>query len=277
MHFLYPQILITLPGILIIWWIFFREKIGYEMPNSLFRIHSYVPRVLGLLWFIRGIIAVLLFFILSCPSIESHETVTRNTEKNIVLVLDISKSMLAEDIIPNRITQAKMVLQSFLDHPSGDRFSYIVFAGKPFLLASPTYDLTALQKMIHDTSPDLIKQELPGLSGTNMGDALILASSVIGSGSGAIILMTDGRANMGIDPILASRNISTQQHIPIFTIGIGDASGSILSYTDENGHVQYFYNEKGELLKADIDETMLKNIASITGGMYFHAATANNF
>ena len=82
---------------------------------------------------------------------------------------------------------------------------------------------------------------------------------------------------MGIDPLLAARNIITEQHIPIFTIGIGDASGSTLSYTDESGHVQYFYNEKGEKLKADIDETMLKNIANTTGGMYFHADTASNF
>ncbi len=180
MQFSYPLILIGLPLICSIWWIFFREKIGYIAPNPLLRVHSQVPWSFRFLWLTRGMILVLLFFILSGPSITSHEKVLQNTGKNIVLVLDVSKSMLAEDIAPNRITRAKNVLHTFLTHPSGDQFSYIVFAGKPFLLSPATNDLAALQRMVDASGPDLIKQELPGLSGTNIGDALLLASSLIG-------------------------------------------------------------------------------------------------
>ncbi len=210
-------------------------------------------------------------------SITITEPIIEKSGKNIVLVLDISKSMLAEDIHPNRLDRAKSVLRTFFERPSGDHFSYIVFAGKPFLLSPLTDDRIALQKMVDITSPDMIKQELPGVSGTNIGDALILASTMVHGQSGAIILMTDGRANLGIDPILAAKTISEQGKTPIFTIGIGNLSGSVLSYTDEDGQVQYFYNEKGEKLKADIDESMLQRIAEITGGSYAHADNADHF
>lgn len=86
----------------------------------------------------------------------------------------------------------------------------------------------------------------------------------------SIILLTDGRANIGIDPIVAAGE-SLESHIKVYTIGIGSPEGGDLFYTDTYGKKVYFYDEKGNKLQADLDEPMMQNIAKTTHGEYFHA------
>ena len=115
--------------------------------------------------------------------------------------------MLADDIAPNRLERAKEVLISFLREESVDRYGLVIFAGKAFILSPLTTDTRALQSSLSTVTTDTIKQFLPGLSGTNIGDALLageLLESDIATGS-TLILITDGRANIGIDPRTAAR------------------------------------------------------------------------
>ncbi len=127
--------------------------------------------------------------------------------------------------------------------------------------------------IVEGLSPNLIRQDLPGLSGTNIGDALLLANMTY-SGSEApvksIILLTDGRANIGIDPYLSAAE-SSEKNIQIYPIGIGSRSGGELSYTDNYGQKTYFYDGNGGILKSDLDEPMLRKIADTTKWKYFHA------
>ena len=277
MFFDRPLLLLIIPGMLFVWWIFFREKIWYTVPNPLLGKYLRYPLVIWIQYGIRCILILLLWLLLAGFQLSHSKTIIESTGKHIVIVLDISKSMLAEDISPNRLTRAQEGLISFLKEDSGDRFSYVVFAGKPFLLSSGTSDISGLEQLVRTTTPDLIRQDVPGLSGTNIGDALLLASTVLTGNSGAIILITDGRANLGLDPYLAAKHLQLWGSYPVYTIGIGNLSGSILSYTDEMGKIQYFYNEKWEKLKADIDAPMLQEIARITGGQYFHAKQPQDF
>lgn len=94
---------------------------------------------------------------------------------DIAIVLDISKSMLAEDIQPSRITAAKGFLKSFIaERGQGDRLSLTLFAGKPFTSVPLTFDRSALQEMLATVSTDSIEQSIPGLSGTAMGDGVLM-------------------------------------------------------------------------------------------------------
>ena len=134
--------------------------------------------------------------------------------------------MKADDIKPNRLEKAKEVIDTFLSKNTSLPIGYIVFAGKPFVLTPRTTDRESLRTMVQDTYTESINQGLKDTSGTNIGDALILGNSLItSSGSkGSIILITDGRANIGIDPLIAAKE-SAKQGIRIYTIGIGEASG----------------------------------------------------
>lgn len=132
--------------------------------------------------------------------------------------------MLAEDIVPNRITAAKKVMSKFVSHFTSDRLAIVLFAGKPFLSTPLTFDYTALVNAVEQMTTDSIRQDIPGLSGTAMGDGLLVALDTlkgnektshrpIGEGSGVraverkkvIIVLTDGEANMGINPIIAAK------------------------------------------------------------------------
>ncbi len=181
--------------------------------------------------------------------------------------------MLAEDISPSRILIAKSVVRDFISERQSDRIGLIIFAGKPFVSVPFSTDYSGISSIVSRLSPDLIRQDLPGLSGTNIGDALLLANMAY-SGSRSqgksIILLTDGRANIGIDPTISASE-SRDQWIRIFSVGIGSLSGVELSYTDSYGQRQYFSDGIGGRLRSDLDETMMGNLAKQTGGQYFHA------
>lgn len=240
--------------------------------------YSFTPWILRSLWTVR--VLVFLFLSLLFLDLRFPYEVRVPSEKgnSIVLVLDISRSMLTDDISPSRIEKAKSLLANLLSQDSPDRFGYIIFAGKPFTLSPLTHDTSGLKNMIQSTTTESIAQGLPDTSGTNIGDAILSANMLLSGATGnhAIILLTDGRANIGIDPILGAEE-SRALGNPIYPVGIGSSSGALLSYIDETGVRQYFYDAKHEPMKADIDEQTLQKIASISRGKYTYAGDGVSF
>jgi Ca-activated chloride channel family protein len=121
-----------------------------------------------------------------------------------MLVVDISKSMLAEDITPNRIEAAKKTIDTFLSKIETDRVGIILFAGKPFASVPLTFDYDAVRNILSEVNTDNINQTIPGLSGTAIGDAILSATDTLKRNekndekerTKTIILLTDGEANM---------------------------------------------------------------------------------
>ncbi|MFA6091141.1 MAG: VWA domain-containing protein [Candidatus Gracilibacteria bacterium] len=227
--------------------------------------------------------------ILANPVSSSKRTDISKKGIDIAIVFDISKSMLAEDIKPNRITAAKKVMSDFISHFTSDRLAIILFAGKPFLSTPLTFDYTALIDAVEQMTTDSIRQDIPGLSGTAMGDGLLVALDTLkgdektsprplGERSGVraierrkvIIVLTDGEANMGINPTIAAK-LAKEQGVNIYTLGIGDPAGTDLYITDRFGEKQYFRDSMGKPIRATLDEKMLTSIAYITGGRYYNA------
>jgi len=183
--------------------------------------------------------------------------------------------MLAEDIAPNRINAGKRVLSTFIKKRSEDRIWLIWFSWKPFVFSPLTFDHTWLLSIVSDISVDSIKQEIPGFSGTAIGDALLLASDAIKSSperKKVIILLTDGEANIGIDPKIVNEYMK-KTRVVIHTIGIGNPAGTPLYVTDAFGKKQYFMDAWGTPIRASIDEPLLKKIAADNGGVYANAAS----
>lgn len=268
----YPIIIVLIPIIIIVWYIFFREKIGVILPNSISAKHLKTPKKIWLLWFLRLIMITSLACIIMQPTIQQRIIIKKQIPQDIMIVFDISLSMLAEDIHPNRMEVAKDILQNFIASRSTDRIWLIIFAWKPFVTIPFSSDYRGISHMISWLSPYLIRQDLRGLAGTNIWDAILLANmSYSGSVSAkkSIIFLTDGRANIGIDPIISATE-SAENNIQIYPVGIGSLKWGDLFYTDSNGQKNYFYDASGIVLKSDFDEPMMRKIAEISHGQYFH-------
>ena len=259
-------------------WVYFRsskllEKIYGQSRWKYF----YLPILLKIL------ILSLFVCILANPVSSSVRTEVSKKGIDIAIVFDISKSMLAEDIKPNRIEAAKKVMGDFVSRFTSDRLAVVIFAGKPFLSTPLTFDYTALVDAVEHVTTDSIRQDVPGLSGTAMGDGLLVALDTLKSNEKdsankdrkkVIIVLTDGEANMGINPTVAAK-LAQEEGVKIFTLGIGDPTGTELYVTDRYGDKQYFLDQTWKPIRATLDEKMLTNIADITGGKYYNAKDEN--
>lgn len=267
----FPILTLLIPIILLIWYIFFREKIGVIYPNFLIWKYLKTPKRIWVLWFLRSIWVASLVFIIAGLSIAQTKISQVKIPQDIMIVFDISLSMLAEDISPSRIEVARNIVQNFISSRKEDRIGLIIFAWKPFISIPFSSDYRGISSIVSGLSPYLIRQDLPGLSGTNIGDALLLANMAYSgsqSASKSIVLLTDGRANIGIDPTISAKE-SAEQGIQIYSIWVGSIKGWDLFYTDSNGQKNYFYDASGNILQSDLDEPMMKNISQITQGKYF--------
>lgn len=231
-----------------------------------------------LIW-LRAVVASLVIASLVIVAADPIRTESiRNPLKNgidILFVLDLSKSMLAEDIAPNRINAGKRVLGQFISKRTNDRVGLIGFAGKPFVFSPLTFDHPGLLAIVNDITVDSIRQEIPGFSGTAMGDAMILATDTIADQperQKVIVLLTDGEANVGIDPRIANEFLK-KTGVTVHTIGIGEAKGTELYTTDAYGRKQYFMDNQGVPIRASIDEKLLTQIATDNHGVYANAAS----
>ncbi len=188
---------------------------------------------------------------------------------DIVIALDISKSMEASDLEPNRISAAKDVIAWFIEEIQSDRLWLVVFAGKPYSSVPLSYDYNLIAEIVENLSTDTLNQNVQWLDGTAIGDALLLSSSILSQTDQQdpqrekiIVLLTDGDANRGVDPILASK-LLTEKETKIYTIGVWSLEGWELRI--QNG--PFFQTQKVPAL----NETNLREISRISSGKFFRA------
>ena len=171
-EFTYPFAFALFPIVFGIWFFFFREKIGLKAPNPLIEKYLKYPVWFFILWIFRALVVFMAVFLIANPSKEVTLTEAIEEKDSILIILDISRSMLAEDISPNRIESAKKVIDAFIDKRDSSQFGLIVFAGKPFLSIPFSTDRTWIKSVIKNITPATLEQSLPGLSGTAIWDAL---------------------------------------------------------------------------------------------------------
>ncbi len=197
------------------------------------------------------------------PQSAEHYTNTTTEGIDIVLAVDVSTSMLAKDFIPDRLSVAKEVASEFISDRTGDRIGIVVFAGESFTQSPLTTDQSSLQTMLGRITSGVIED------GTAIGNGLATSINRLresDSKSKVVILLTDGVNNRGeISPLTAAK-IAKDMGIKVYTIGIGKRGTAPYPVFDERGREVDVVN-----MKVEIDEKMLKNIASQTGGEYFRA------
>lgn len=193
------------------------------------------------------------------PQTTDSKRNSRILGTDIVLALDISGSMSATDLAPNRFAAAKEVASKFVSNRPDDNMSLVVFAGESLSLMPLTNDRAALVNALKNVEMGDLQD------GTAIGDGLSSAINRLASGkakSKSIILLTDGTNNAGDVPPATAAKIAASKGIRVYTIGVG-TDGSI-TVTDP-------YGFSSTTLETKIDEESLKSIASETGGKYFRA------
>lgn len=211
---------------------------------------------------------------LAGPYTLAKTSLTKKKGIDIFLCLDVSLSMNAQDLKPNRLEAAKETAIKFIDQLDADRLGIIIFSGKAITEAPLTFDYSVIKQLVSEIKLRTAEQTRPDLEGTAMGTAIASAVEKLKDDqtdrTKIIILLSDGEANKGIDPIIASR-YSQESNIKIYTIGIGTQKGVAIPIITQNGDTIYAQNADGSMQRSYLDTEVLKKIAEISEGQFYLA------
>ena len=226
-------------------------------PKSLRQRMIHLPFILKMLTLALLIVAI------ARPQTSSKREDVSVEGIDIVMALDVSGSMLAQDLKPNRLEASKKVAIDFAKGRPNDRMGLVVFAGEAFTQCPLTTDHQVLQNLFKDVKSGMIED------GTAIGDGLATAISRLKDSqaiSKVIILLTDGVSNMGALDASSAAEIAKIYGIRVYTIGVG--SMGTAPYP-----VQTPFGVQMQQMEVKIDEPLLKQVAAMTDGKYFRATS----
>ncbi len=190
---------------------------------------------------------------------------------DVFVLFDVSKSMLTEDVQPNRLTQAKYGVQDLLEKLRGDRVGLIAFAGTAFVQCPLTVDYEAFRLTLKDADPRIVPR-----GGTAIGAAIRTALKAFEAGEGrdrAIVLITDGEETEG--DALAAADEAAKAGVKIYAIGVGTAEGELIPVREDGKSMEFLKDREGKVVKSRLDEETLKQLALKTGGIYVRSAAGD--
>ena len=232
-------------------------------PAAAVRLMPHYSRAKGWIRLILVDLAVgLLAIALARPQIGAKlaERETRGAE--IMICLDVSNSMLAEDYSPNRLERAKLAISRLVDRLRDDRIGLIIFAGKPFVQLPITTDYVSAKMFLSSIGPDSVP-----VQGTAIGDAVLTAVKSFSSQSEksrAIILITDGENHE--DDAVAAAKQAAEAGVKLYTIGVGSPEGQPIRLNGE-----LLKDKDGNIVVTKLDEGTLRKMAQAGGGAYVRA------
>jgi Ca-activated chloride channel family protein len=253
----------------VLWYVFKRKQQTAELKISSikgFKVESsLLPKLRPLLFVLRLVALSFLIVALARPRTSDETTKTKTTKGiDIVMAIDVSASMLAKDLLPNRLEALKNVAAEFIKGRPNDRIGLVEYAGESYTKTPITSDKGIVLRSLRDIKYNTIIE-----GGTAIGMGLATSVNRLKDSkakSKIIILLTDGVNNSGfIDPKIASE-LAVEYGIKVYTIGLGTNGMALSPYSIlPNGSFQY------RRVKVEIDEELLNEIADVTGGTYFRA------
>lgn len=263
---------LLVPVLLIIWW----QAHGRKNNQPVLRLTTLggiasIPagvkaRYRPVLFVLRILALTMLVIALARPQ-STNTSINSDTDGiDLVMGVDISGSMLAEDFKPNRMEAAKKVALEFVDKRPSDRIGLVIFSGESFTMCPVTIDHNVLKEQIMSLKSGMVTD------GTAIGDGLATSVDKLRyskSKSKVIILMTDGENNCGKISPLTALEIAKAYKLKVYTIGVGTIGQALIPMQTPMGTVK-------QLMQVSIDEPLLKQIASQTGGKYFRATNNNS-
>jgi Ca-activated chloride channel homolog len=239
------------------------ELIGTLVPEMSYS-RPIVKFILQLIAVTAGII------ILSRPQFGSKIEDVKKEGVEVIIALDVSNSMLAEDIQPDRLTRAKQAISRLVDNLDKDKIGLIIFAGDAYTQIPITTDYISAKMFLSSINPEMVPKQ-----GTAIGAAISLGMKSFSPGEGkskALIIITDGE-NHEDDPVSVAEEAS-KAGIVIHTIGIGSTEGVPIQMTI-NGKKDFLKDVDGNTVITKLDEEILKKIAITANGSYVRASNSN--
>jgi Ca-activated chloride channel family protein len=239
---------------------FVSDKLLPNLARTVDRRRRNVRFALALIGLVFGIIA------LAQPRWGYTYDDVKRKGLDLILVIDTSRSMLSNDVAPNRLQRVKLAAQDLVNELQGDRVGLIAFAGRAFLQAPLTIDYDAAIEAINDLDTNTIPE-----GGTNISEAIDLAVKTFGKsaiGNRAVIIFTDGEDLSG-DAVKTAQG-AANAGVRVFTVGVGTPEGSLIPLANNEGGNTFVKDSNGQVVKSKLDENRLKEIAQTTEGFYVH-------
>ena len=217
---------------------------------------------------VKNILLLIVFIFaglaLARPQWGSLENANAFVGEDVVFVLDCSQSMTASDVLPSRMQRAKFAMLDFVRRQSHGRVGLVAFAGSAFLQCPLTFDAGAFE----ETLMGIDEKALP-IPGTDIGRALNEASRAMDKKARRkmVVLVTDGE-DLEKSGVTAAKNLATNG-VVVFTIGVGTPAGKEIQTLNAAGQMELVRDAKGEVVRSQLDEPTLREIAQVTGGNYF--------
>lgn len=197
---------------------------------------------------------------------------------NIVVATDISKSMLAPDVEPDRLERARLFARRMLRELPGDRFGLVVFAGRAYILSPLTSDHSALELYLDALDPDMVSQGGSSLAAAISQATDLVRGSETTGGERAVVLLSDGEALEDAGGVEAAADRAARAGVRFITIGVGTPDGERIPDVDPaSGQiVGYKRDEAGQIVVSRLDENLLRTVAERTGGQYVRLDDASS-
>ena len=237
------------------------------------QLYSEYSPTLSLIKYLLLVVAfILIVLAIAQPQLGSKVEKVKRKGIDLIIALDVSNSMLAEDIKPNRLSRAKQAISKLIDKFDDDRLGIIIFAGKAYTQLPITTDYAAANMFLSNISPDLVPTQ-----GTAIGDAIDLAIQSFPKDnikrSRALIIITDGENHE--DDAIASAKEAANKDIVIHTIGMGSPEGVPIPVKSYGSNVDYKKDKDGNTVVTKLDEQQLQQIAKTGNGVYVRASNTD--
>ena len=258
--------------LLVLWWKKRTQKkfADLELLEQLAPNSSVFKSTLKLLILSLGIAFLVLALV--NPKMGSKLKTVKREGVDIVFALDVSRSMLAEDIAPNRLEKAKQVISKIIDNLGSDRVGVIIYAGNSYPLLPITTDHAAANMFLQNASPDLVSSQ-----GTAINEALELAKTYYNNDEQTnrfLVIISDGEDHQEETKQMA-QNLSNDG-VKVYTIGVGTEKGGPIPLRESGNLVGYKKDRKGETVITKRNAEVLQNIADIANGKYIDGNITKN-
>ncbi len=271
----YLYLLLLLPVIILLWVLneYRKRRAMLRFGNSdlVKKLIPELSRIRPAVKFILLLTAISLSIImLARPQFGSKLKEVKRQGVEVIIALDVSNSMLAEDIQPSRLERAKQAISRLVENLENDKIGLIVFAGNAYTQIPITTDYISAKMFLSTISPDMVPEQ-----GTAIGSAIDLGMRSFSPGTGrskVMIIITDGE-NHEDDPVAKAKEAAAAGII-IYTIGIGSTEGVPIEITT-NGRRDYLKDADGNTVITKLDETILKDIALAANGRYVRASNSS--
>jgi len=218
-----------------------------------------------------GTAFILCVFAMARPQWGFEWQEIKRTGLDMLIAIDVSKSMVARDVRPNRLERSKLAIKDLIKKLNGDRIGLIAFAGTAFLQCPLTIDYNGFLLALDDINTETIPRP-----GTSISGAIKEAIDVFKGPEKkfkTLVLITDGEELEG--DAMKAANEAAQAGVRMYCVGVGTQEGELIPAVDEHGERAYLADKSGQAVKTRLNEDLLKKIAVATGGNYVHATQSD--